>query len=212
MKTFLKPLTLAEEREYLERLKKGEREAKDVLVERNMRLVAHIVKKYSQTDHSAEDLISIGTIGLIKAVDTFDPDRANRLGTYAAKCIDNEILMFLRSEKRKGREISLYEPIGTDKEGNVISLVDIIEAEGGDVAEKLSLDQDIERMYQVYQKTLSGREQQVIAMRYGLFGKEEHTQREVAAVLSISRSYVSRIEKAALLKLRKAMEFPVERL
>ncbi len=212
MKTFLKPLTLAEEREYLERLKKGEREAKDVLVERNMRLVAHIVKKYSQTDHSAEDLISIGTIGLIKAVDTFDPDRANRLGTYAAKCIDNEILMFLRSEKRKGREISLYEPIGTDKEGNVNSLVDIIEAEGGDVAEKLSLDQDIERMYQVYQKTLSVREQQVIAMRYGLFGKEEHTQREVAAVLSISRSYVSRIEKAALLKLRKAMEFPVERL
>ena len=157
-------------------------------------------------------MISIGTIGLIKAVDTFDPDRANRLGTYAAKCIDNEILMFLRSEKRKGREISLYEPIGTDKEGNVISLVDIIEAEGGDVAEKLSLDQDIERMYQVYQKTLSVREQQVIAMRYGLFGKEEHTQREVAAVLSISRSYVSRIEKAALLKLRKAMEFPVERL
>lgn len=206
MKTFLKPLTISEERIFLERLKQGEQEAKDILVERNMRLVAHIVKKYSQTDYEMEDLISIGTVGLIKAVDTFNPDRANRLGTYAAKCIDNEILMFLRAERKKGREVSLYEPIGTDKEGNVISLVDIIEAESKDVAEKISTAQDIKRMHEAYDVTLSDREKQVIAMRYGLFGKKEHTQREVAAVLGISRSYVSRIEKGALLKLRENLE------
>lgn len=202
MKTFLTPLTVSEEREYLKQWKQGEQEAKDVLVERNMRLVAHIVKKYSQTDYEMEDLISIGTIGLIKAIDTFNPDRANRLGTYAAKCIDNEILMFLRAEKKKNREISLYEPIGTDKEGNAISLVDIIEAECRDVAEKVSTDQDIRRMHTAYEKVLTEREKQVIAMRYGLFGGREHTQREVAGVLGISRSYVSRIEKGALFKLR----------
>ena len=202
MKTFLTPLTVSEEREYLKQWKQGEQEAKHVLVERYMRLVAHIVKKYSQTDYEMEDLISIGTIGLIKAIDTFNPDRANRLGTYAAKCIDNEILMFLRAEKKKTREISLYEPIGTDKEGNAISLVDIIEAECRDVAEKVSTDQDIRRMHTAYEKVLTEREKQVIAMRYGLFGGREHTQREVAGVLGISRSYVSRIEKGALFKLR----------
>ncbi len=209
MKTFLKPLTVAEERIFLEQLKEGSKEAKDVLIERNMRLVAHIVKKYSQTDYEMEDMISIGTIGLIKAVDSFDPDRANRLGTYAAKCIDNEILMFLRAERKKGREVSLYEPIGTDKEGNVISLADITPAEGIDVTERLSLAQDIRRMYEAYGSALNDREKQVIAMRYGLFGGKEHTQREVAAVLSISRSYVSRIEKGALLKLRAGLQPPV---
>ncbi|MCI9067383.1 MAG: RNA polymerase sporulation sigma factor SigK [Lachnospiraceae bacterium] len=205
MKTFLKPLTISEEKTFLEQFRQGEQEAKHVLIERNMRLVAHIVKKYSQTDHEMEDLISIGTIGLIKAVDTFNPDRASRLGTYAAKCIDNEILMFLRAERKRGREVSLYEPIGVDKEGNAISLVDVIEAEGRDMAEKVSTDQDIRRMYDVYREVLTGREKQVIAMRYGLFGGKEHTQREVAAVLGISRSYVSRIEKGALLKLRGAL-------
>lgn len=205
MKTFLKPLTISEERTFLEQFKQGEQEAKHVLIERNMRLVAHIVKKYSQTDHEMEDLISIGTIGLIKAVDTFNPDRSNRLGTYAAKCIDNEILMFLRAERKRGREVSLYEPIGVDKEGNAISLVDVIEAETKDMTEKVSVDQDIRRMYLAYEKNLNEREKQVIAMRYGLFGGKEHTQREVAAVLGISRSYVSRIEKGALLKLREAL-------
>ena len=205
MKTFLKPLTISEERTFLEQLRQGEQEAKHVLIERNMRLVAHIVKKYSQTDYEIEDLISIGTIGLIKAVDTFNPDRAGRLGTYAAKCIDNEILMFLRAERKRGREVSLYEPIGVDKEGNAISLVDVIEAESRDMTEKVSTDQDIRRMYGAYRETLSNREKQVIAMRYGLFGGKEHTQREVAAVLGISRSYVSRIEKGALLKLRGAL-------
>ncbi|MCI9485420.1 MAG: RNA polymerase sporulation sigma factor SigK [Lachnospiraceae bacterium] len=205
MKTFLKPLTILEEKTFLEQFRRGEQEAKRVLIERNMRLVAHIVKKYSQTDYEMEDLISIGTIGLIKAVDTFNPDRASRLGTYAAKCIDNEILMFLRAERKRGREVSLYEPIGVDKEGNAISLVDVIEAESRDMTEKVSTDQDIRRMYGAYREILSGREKQVIAMRYGLFGGKEHTQREVAAVLGISRSYVSRIEKGALLKLRGAL-------
>ncbi|MCI8506550.1 MAG: RNA polymerase sporulation sigma factor SigK [Lachnospiraceae bacterium] len=205
MKTFLKPLTISEEKTFLEQFRQGEQEAKHVLIERNMRLVAHIVKKYSQTDYEMEDLISIGTIGLIKAVDTFNPDRASRLGTYAAKCIDNEILMFLRAERKRGREVSLYEPIGVDKEGNAISLVDVIEAESKDMTEKVSIDQDIRRMYSAYRETLSSREKQVIAMRYGLFGRKEHTQREVAAVLGISRSYVSRIEKGALLKLRGAL-------
>lgn len=205
MKTFLKPLTILEEKTFLEQFRRGGQEAKRVLIERNMRLVAHIVKKYSQTDYEMEDLISIGTIGLIKAVDTFNPDRASRLGTYAAKCIDNEILMFLRAERKRGREVSLYEPIGVDKEGNAISLVDVIEAESRDMTEKVSTDQDIRRMYGAYREILSGREKQVIAMRYGLFGGREHTQREVAAVLGISRSYVSRIEKGALLKLRGAL-------
>lgn len=135
MKTFLKPLTILEEKTFLEQFRRGEQEAKRVLIERNMRLVAHIVKKYSQTDYEMEDLISIGTIGLIKAVDTFNPDRASRLGTYAAKCIDNEILMFLRAERKRGREVSLYEPIGVDKEGNAISLVDVIEAESRDMSD-----------------------------------------------------------------------------
>ena len=205
MKTFLKPLTILEEKTFLEQFRRGGQEAKRVLIERNMRLVAHIVKKYSQTDYEMEDLISIGTIGLIKAVDTFNPDRASLLGTYAAKCIDNEILMFLRAERKRGREVSLYEPIGVDKEGNAISLVDVIEAESRDMTEKVSTDQDIRRMYGAYREILSGREKQVIAMRYGLFGGREHTQREVAAVLGISRSYVSRIEKGALLKLRGAL-------
>ena len=206
METFLKPLTLAEERRYVEMLRAGQKEARAVLVERNMRLVAHVVKKYSQSERDMEDLISIGTIGLIKAVDTFDPERAKKLGTYAAKCIDNEVLMFLRAEKKRGRDVSLYEPIGTDKEGNKISLVDVIEAETVDVTGKLSLLQDIRRLYEGYRTVLGGREKQVIAMRYGLFGKREHTQREAAAMLSISRSYVSRIEKGALRKLREYLD------
>ncbi|MEI3175319.1 MAG: sigma-70 family RNA polymerase sigma factor [Lachnospiraceae bacterium] len=153
----MKPLTLAEERRYVEMLRAGQKEARAVLVERNMRLVAHVVKKYSQSERDMEDLISIGTIGLIKAVDTFDPERAKKLGTYAAKCIDNEVLMFLRAEKKRGRDVSLYEPIGTDKEGNKISLVEVIEAETADVMEKISLLQDIRRLYEGYRTVLGGR-------------------------------------------------------
>ncbi len=206
MKTFPKPLTPGEERTYLERLKEGDQEARGVLIERNMRLVAHVAKKYQNTDYDTEDLLSVGTIGLIKAVDSFRMDRGIRLGTYAAKCVENEILMLLRASKRFNREVSLYEPIGVDKDGESVSLVDVIEMENREVLEDLILDQEIQELYQAYEKCLKGQEQNVIRMRYGLFGKVPRTQREIAAELGISRSYVSRIEKRAIEKMRKEFE------
>ena len=203
MKTFLKPLTPEEERYYLQEYKQGSLEAKDILIQRNLRLVAHIVKKYQGAAEELDDLISIGTIGLIKAIQTFDCQKASRLSTYAARCIDNELLMLLRSKKKSSKEVSLYEPIGTDKEGNEISLLDVIETEPVDVVKNYSLKQDIDYLYQLIPKILSQREQEIITLRYGLYGKEEMTQREIAKRLNISRSYVSRIEKNALLKLRE---------
>ena len=203
MKTFLKPLTPEEERHYLQEYKQGSMEAKDILIQRNLRLVAHIVKKYQGAGEDSDDLISIGTIGLIKAIQTFDFQKASRLSTYAARCIDNELLMLLRSKKKSNKEVSLYEPIGTDKEGNEISLLDVIESEPVDVVRNYSLKQDIDYLYQLLPKILSPREQEIITLRYGLYGKEELTQREIAKRLNISRSYVSRIEKTALLKLRE---------
>lgn len=203
MKTFLKPLTPEEERYYLQEYKQGSLEAKDILIQRNLRLVAHIVKKYQGAAEELDDLISIGTIGLIKAIQTFDFQKASRLSTYAARCIDNELLMLLRSKKKSSKEVSLYEPIGTDKEGNEISLLDVIETEPVDVVKNYSLKQDIDYLYQLIPKILSQREQEIITLRYGLYGKEEMTQREIAKQLNISRSYVSRIEKNALLKLRE---------
>ena len=203
MKTFLKPLTPEEERHYLQEYKQGSLEAKDILIQRNLRLVAHIVKKYQGAAEELDDLISIGTIGLIKAIQTFDFQKASRLSTYAARCIDNELLMLLRSRKKYSKEVSLYEPIGTDKEGNEISLLDVIETEPVDVVKNYSLKQDIDYLYQLLPKVLSPREQEIITLRYGLYGQKELTQREIAKRLNISRSYVSRIEKNALLKLRE---------
>ena len=203
MKTFLKPLTPEEEKYYLQEYKQGSLEAKDILIQRNLRLVAHIVKKYQGAGEELDDLISIGTIGLIKAIQTFDFQKASRLSTYAARCIDNELLMLLRSKKKSSKEVSLYEPIGTDKEGNEISLLDVIETEPVDVVKNYSLKQDIDYLYQLLPKILSSREQEIIILRYGLYGKEELTQREIAKRLKISRSYVSRIEKNSLLKLRE---------
>ena len=204
MKTFQKPLTPEEEKYYLQEYKQGSLEAKNILIERNLRLVAHIVKKYQGAVEELDDLISIGTIGLIKAIHTFDAGKASRLSTYAARCIDNELLMLLRSKKKSSREVSLYEPIGTDKEGNEISLLDVIETEPVDVVKNYSLKQDIDLLYQLLPKVLSPREQEIITLRYGLYGERELTQREIAKRLNISRSYVSRIEKNALLKLREA--------
>lgn len=204
MNTFPKPLTPTEERAYLERLQDGDREARGVLIERNMRLVAHVAKKYQNTDYSMEDLLSVGTIGLIKAVDTFRLDKGIRLGTYAAKCVENEILMLLRASKRLSKEVSLYEPIGVDKDGESISLVDVIEMENRETLEDLILEQEIKELYDTYQSALKEQEKEVIRMRYGLFGKEPKTQREIAAKMGISRSYVSRIEKKALGKMRRA--------
>ena len=203
MKTFPKPLTAEEERLYLKRYEEGDQEARKVLIERNLRLVAHVAKKYQGSDEDSDDLISIGTIGLIKAVATFDNSKNNRLATYAARCIDNELLMMLRMRKKTSREVSLYEPIGMDKEGNEINLLDIIEGENVDVPEIMDLEADTRRLYQILHKVLSEREQEVLRLRYGLFVEEEKTQREIAQRLNISRSYVSRIEKTALKKLKE---------
>ena len=203
MKTFPKPLTADEEREYLCRLRAGDEEAKNVLIERNLRLVAHIVKKYQTPDDDTEDLISIGTIGLIKAVLTFDGTKGSRLATYAARCIDNELLMMLRAKKKTARDVSLYEPIGTDREGNEISLLDIIEYTSPSILERIDLKENILHLYGVLSQVLTPREEQVIRMRYGLYNQKSRTQREVARVLGISRSYVSRIEKNAIQKLQQ---------
>ena len=202
MKSFPKPLTASEEREYLQKYTEGDLDAKHILIEKNLRLVAHIVKKYQPTEEETEDLLSIGTIGLIKAVVTFDSEKCVRLGTYAAKCIENEILMYLRAKKKTLREVSLYEPIGTDREGNEIQLFDIIEANENDIHQKISLQGDIETLYRCLESKLSKRERMVLKMRYGLYNEEEYTQREIARQLGISRSYVSRIEKSAIEKLR----------
>lgn len=202
VETFRKPLTAAQEKAYLEQMYEGSSEARMLLIEHNMRLVAHIIKKYAFTDKETDDLLSIGTIGLIKAVNTFDPSRGNRLSSYAAKCIDNEILMLLRAEKKMNREVSLYEPIGTDKEGNEIHLFDVIESGECDASEHYCRNEDIRRLYKGLEAVLSPKEKQVISLRYGLFGHPVHTQREAGSILGISRSYVSRIEKSALEKLR----------
>ena len=205
MKTFPNPLTPAKERECLERLKEGDQEARGLLIEHNMRLVAHVVKKYQYTDYDTEDLLSVGTIGLIKAVNTFKPDRGSRLATYAAKCVENEILMLLRSHKKYSREVSLYEPIGVDKDGESIHLVDVIQMENEDVLEQMILDQDVRELYQAYKTCLNDNEKQVVRMRYGLFGGKEYTQREIAQAMGLSRSYISRIEKRGLEKIGKEM-------
>lgn len=202
MKSFPNPLTPAEEKYYLQRYTEGDLQAKHILIERNLRLVAHIIKKYQSLAEDPDDLISIGTIGLIKAIVTFNADKGNRLAAYASKCIDNEILMYLRAKKKTTREISLYEPIGTDREGNEIQLYDIIEAEDEDVSEKIHLKENIQKLYEKVENELSQREKLVLKMRYGLYHGEEYTQREIASQLGISRSYVSRIEKSAVEKLR----------
>ena len=206
MKTFPQPLTAREEREYLKRYKEGDREAKNVLINRNMRLVAHVIKKYQSSDYEMEDLLSVGTIGLIKAVNTYNIDKGSRLATYAAKCVENEILMLFRAGKKFSREVSIYDPIGTDKDGETVSLMDILETEGKEAIEQIILKQDVKDLYAAYEKELKETEKAVIRMRYGLFGSREHTQREVAKQLGISRSYVSRIEKKAIENLREAFE------
>ncbi len=202
LKTFDKPLTANEEQEYLKRYRDGDEEAGDILILRNMRLVAHMVKHYNFEEKDVEEYISIGTIGLIKAVKTFNPGKGNRLATYAAKCIDNELLMALRGEKKKNKDISLQETIGTDKEGNEINIIDVIDTGEKDFLESFILKQDVDKLYRGIMNVLNSREQDIIINRYGLMGRDEITQRELAAGMGISRSYVSRIEKKALEKLK----------
>lgn len=202
MKSFPQPLTAAEEKYYMQKYTEGDLEAKHILIERNLRLVAHIVKKYQPPPEEMEDLLSIGTIGLMKAVVTFDPDKSARLASYAARCIENEVLMYLRGKKKSSKEVSLYEPIGTDREGNEIQLFDVIEMNEEDDYRRLERKEDVIRLYQQVESVLSQRERMVLKLRYGLYNEEEYTQREIAAMLGISRSYVSRIEKSAIEKLR----------
>lgn len=205
MKTFKKPLSCEEEKNFLSLVKNGDTEARNLLVEYNLRLVAHIVKKYSMSYHDTEDLISIGTIGLIKAINTYDSRKGNRLATYASRCIENELLMKLRQEKKVAREVSLYEPIGTDKEGNEINLMDIIRSDEDEILSELIVKEQTGRLKDMIPKVLDEKELRVISLRYGLYQDSVMTQREVAELLNISRSYVSRIEKKALLKLRSAL-------
>ena len=204
MKTFLSPLTMEQESECLKKMKNGDLEARNELIERNLRLVAHVANKYQNPEDEREELISIGTIGLIKAVETYKEDYGSRLATYAARCIDNELLMHFRAKKKTSKEVSLYEPIGTDKEGNQIQLLDVVVSEDEDVVELLEQDRKVRRLNEIIPQTLSGRELFIIINRYGLYGKKTMTQREIARKLGISRSYVSRIEKRAIEKLRQA--------
>lgn len=204
MKTFQKPLSKEEESLCIQALQAEDAgrksEAKRLLIERNLRLVAHIAKKYS-SEEELEDLISIG---LIKAVETFDPQKNSRLAAYAARCIDNELLMMLRSKKKTSREVSLYEPIGTDREGNEINLLDVMEQKQPDIVEEMEKQRLNQKLYELMESVLSPREKEVLYLRYGLPGGTELTQKEVGKRLGISRSYVSRIEKRALLRLRDA--------
>lgn len=206
MQTFKQPLSKKLEMYYLKRSKAGDLEARNILVEYNLRLVAHIVKKYNNFERDTDDLISIGTIGLIKAINTYDLEKGSRLVTYASRCIENELLMMLRQERKCSREFSLYEPIGTDKEGNEINLLDIVEYDDKEISDHIILEDTILQLYNAIQKVLDPRELEVLSLRYGLFGNEAKTQREVAASLQISRSYVSRIEKKALFKLRRSLD------
>ncbi|MCT1903830.1 RNA polymerase sporulation sigma factor SigK [Oceanobacillus sojae] len=198
--SFPQPLSPKEEAKYIQLMQEGDEEARNKLIEHNLRLVAHLVKKFENTGEDMEDLISIGTIGLIKGVESFSTGKGTKLATYAARCVENEILMHLRALKKVKKDVSLHDPIGQDKEGNEISLIDILEAENENVIEYIQLNMEISKIEQ-YFSILDSREREVIVYRYGLNEQDEMTQREIAKKLNISRSYVSRIEKRALMKI-----------
>jgi len=205
-KSFEKPLTPEEEIKYLTEFKiEEDRNAKDILIERNMRLVAYIAKKYNNAAEDQDDLISIGTIGLIKAIDTFKIDKGTRLATYASRCIENEILMHIRTNKKNKVQVSLQDPIGTDREGNEINLLDILGTDIDYVIDEVQLKVEVGKLYRQLNDILTPREREIVQLRYGLTPLGYKTQREIAQKLDISRSYVSRIEKKALNKLHKEM-------
>lgn len=207
MEAFLSPLTKAEEEDCIKRLNNNDKSAREQLILHNMRLVAHVTKKYSVNEDESEELISIGTVGLIKAVSSFKADYGSRFATYAIRCIENEILMYYRSKKKTKSDVSLFEPIGTDKEGNQIQLMDVIENDDIDVFNNILKNESIDKLNKYIKEVLSEREYYILVQRYGLLGHEEMTQRQIAKILGISRSYVSRIEKRALDKLKKVLEF-----
>ena len=200
--SFPPTLTAKQERDAIERMKRGDDTGRKDLIEHNLRLVAHIIKKYYASCENQDDLISIGTIGLIKAVDTYDPKKGARLATYAARCIENEILMFFRGQKKSAQDVSIQDPIDVDGEGNPLTLMDILATEDT-VADDLDLRVKTERLHELLREMPEGREKTILILRYGLYGTEAHTQRSVAKKLGISRSYVSRIEKKALATLRR---------
>lgn len=201
----MSPLTLEEENKVLAKLKENDEAAREELILHNMRLVAHVIKKYAVTEEDKEELLSIGTIGLIKAASTFNPDYGNKFATYAIRCIDNEILMYFRGRKKTKGDVSLYEPIGVDKEGNQIHLVDVLDVEDEDVIDKIIKETQLKKVADSIDYVLSDRELLIIKLRYGLGDSRCYTQKEIAKGLGISRSYVSRIEKKALEKLKKLL-------
>lgn len=208
--SFQSPLGQQEEQMYLKQYKNGDKTAKNILIERNLRLVAHVVKKYSANQDETDDLISIGTIGLIKAISTFNPDKGTRLATYAGKCIENEIRMHLRSGKKNRGEVLLQDPIGKDKDGNEITLIDKLSNDEENIFDEVNLKIQIKKLYDCMRDTLPKREQRVIELRYGLVNGAELTQKEIAQMLGISRSYVSRIEKKAIKKLKSTLVIDTE--
>lgn len=203
--SFPQPLSSAEEQNYLKLLKEGDTSAKNKLIEHNLRLVAHVIKKYYSKVNDQDDLVSIGTIGLIKAINTFDSSKGTRLSSYAARCIENEVLMFFRNGKKSSLDISINEPIDTDKDGSALTLIDIMSTEDS-ILDQIDIKIKSEKLHKYISEILSPREQLIIELRYGLNGNQPITQREVASRMKISRSYVSRIEKKALLELRKKFE------
>ena len=203
---FPEPLSKEDEAEYIQRLKNGDEEAKKVLIERNLRLVAHVCKKYSNSKIDPDDLISIGTIGLIKGINSFNPDKNIKIATYAAKCIENEVLMFMRSSKKLKSEVYLNEPIGKDKDDNVVTLQEVLENDERNIEETIDLKFKVKELYAKIQDVLDERERAIIVMRFGLDGNKPKTQKEIADLLNISRSYVSRIETKAIRKLSEKIE------
>ncbi|MBQ9659442.1 MAG: RNA polymerase sporulation sigma factor SigK [Clostridia bacterium] len=203
---FPEPLSAEEEKDCLDRIKSGDEEARNKLIERNLRLVAHVAKKYSNSNVDQDDLISIGTIGLIKGVNSFDVDKGSKLSTYISRCIDNEILMHLRATKKLGAEVFLNEPIGKDKDDNVVTLQEVLENDERSVDEIIDLKMKTKTLYEKVKTVLKDRERTIIELRFGLNGKKPKTQNEIAEMIGISRSYVSRIETKAISKLGKDIE------
>lgn len=203
---FPEPLTQEEEKVYLTKMKNGDEEARNILIERNLRLVAHVAKKYSSSNIDQDDLISIGSIGLIKGINSFDMDKSFKLATYIAKCIENEILMYLRSNKKRASDVYLNEPIGKDKDDNEVTLQEILENNERNVEDEVDLKFKVKRLYEKMKKILKDREKIIIELRFGLNGQKPKTQKEIAKMMNISRSYVSRIESKAIGKLAKEIK------
>lgn len=203
---FPEPLTSEEEKIYLEQMKNGDEEARNILIERNLRLVAHVVKKYSNTKVEQDDLISIGTIGLIKGINSFNVDKGSKLSTYVSRCIDNEILMYLRSTKKLNAEVYLNEPIGKDKDDNIVTLQEVLETDDRSIEDEVDLKMKIKKLYKKIGEVLKDREKTIIELRFGLDGHKPKTQHEIAEMMGISRSYVSRIETKAIGKLSKEIK------